>query len=174
MLNLDRDDHGWCFSIFLPGAALQTVAGALGVTGAQAHPASELPLIQWLPVIVWGAVIFTLSTSAFSAINTSRVIDPILLWLYPSMSGASVAFAHALVRKCGHFIEYGVLYCLLIRGPMAGRPYLALMLCAAYALCDEGHQMFVPGRTPSLYDVALDTTGAAFGGFFRLAIIEIV
>ncbi len=173
MLNLDRDDYGWCFPILLPGGAPQTVAGARGVTQAQAHQTSEFPLAEWLPVIIWGAVIFTLSTSAFSAINTARVIDPILLWLYPAMSGASVAFVHALVRKSGHFVEYGVLYCLLIRGPMAGRPYLALMLCAAYALCDEGHQIFVPGRTPSLYDVALDTTGAAFGGFLRLAILEI-
>jgi VanZ family protein len=31
----------------------------------------------------------------------------------------------------------------------------------------------VPGRTASLYDVALDTTGAAFGGFLRTAIGEI-
>jgi VanZ family protein len=143
------------------------------VSHPQSHQASESPLYKWLPVIVWGAVIFTLSTSAFTAANTARIIDPILLWLLPGLSGASLAVAHALVRKCGHFTEYAVLYCLLIRGPMAGRPYLALMLCMAYALCDEGHQMFVPGRTPSLYDVALDTTGAAFGGFLRAAVIEI-
>jgi VanZ family protein len=144
------------------------------VIQAQAHHAPESALVEWLPVIAWGAVIFTLSTSLFSAINTARVIDPILLWLYPSMSGATLATVHALVRKCGHFTEYGILYCLLIRGPMAGRPYLALMLCAVYALCDEGHQIFVPGRTASLFDVALDSTGAAFGGFLRLAILEIV
>jgi VanZ family protein len=29
-----------------------------------------------------------------------------------------------------------------------------------YAFSDEGHQLFVPGRTPSLYDVALDSSGA--------------
>jgi len=32
------------------------------------------------------------------------------------------------------------------------RPYLALMLCVVYALTDEGHQSFVPGRTASLYE----------------------
>jgi VanZ family protein len=174
MLKLERDDYGGCPSTLLPGGTPQAAAGARGVTQAQAHRASESALAEWLPVAVWGAVIFTLSTSAFSAANTARIIDPILLWLYPSMSAATLGTAHALVRKCGHFTEYGVLYCLLVRGPMAGRPYLALMLCAAYALCDEGHQIFVPGRTASLYDVALDTTGAAFGGFLRLAIIEIV
>jgi VanZ family protein len=174
MLNLDRDDHGGCLSILSPGGAPRAVAGARGVTQARARHVAESSLAEWLPVVVWGTVIFTLSTSAFSATNTARIIDPILLWLHPSLSGASLLMAHALVRKCAHFTEYGVLYCLLVRGPMAGRPYLALMLCAAYALCDEGHQIFVPGRTPSLYDVALDTTGAAFGGFLRQAIIEII
>jgi VanZ family protein len=173
MLNLDHDEVGGCVSNLSPGGAPPAAAGARGVSQARAHHASESPLVEWMPVIVWGAVIFTLSTSAFTAANTARIIDPILLWLDPQMSAMTLGVAHALVRKCGHFTEYGVLYCLLIRGPMAGRPYLALMLCAAYALCDEGHQIFVPGRTASLYDVALDTTGAAFGGFLRTAIGEI-
>lgn len=124
-------------------------------------------------MLVWGAVIFTASTSAFTAGNTAKFIDPIIVWFFPHISPSSLAVAHAMVRKCGHFTEYAVLYCLLVRGPMAGRPYMALMLCAAYALCDEGHQLFVPGRSASLYDVALDTTGAAFGGFVYATVSEI-
>ena len=58
-------------------------------------------------------------------------------------------------------------------GPMKERPYLALMLCVVYALTDEGHQVFVPGRTASLYDVALDSTGALFSHFLTTAIAEI-
>jgi len=42
-----------------------------------------------------------------------------------------------------------------------------------YALLDEGHQMFVPNRGPSLYDVALDSTGALFSRFLHAAVIEI-
>ncbi len=38
---------------------------------------------------------------------------------------------------------------------MVRRPYLALIICVVYALSDEGHQVFVPGRTASLYDLAL-------------------
>jgi VanZ family protein len=132
-----------------------------------------LALSEWLPVIVWGAVIFTLSTSAFSAANTSRFIDPILAWLVPGISGPSLYVAHALIRKSAHFTEYAILFWLLIRGPLERRPYMALLLCVAYALLDEGHQILVPGRTPSLYDVALDSTGAAFGGFLCSAVHEI-
>jgi len=135
---------------------------------------SELvSLREWIPVLVWGAVIFTLSTSAFSAINTVKVIDPIIRFLIPGLSSASVEVCHMLVRKSAHFTEYGILFWLLIRGPMVRRPYLALMLCVVYALTDEGHQVFVPGRTASLYDVALDSSGALFSHFLTTAIAEL-
>lgn len=138
---------------------------------------AELPaqsaLREWIPVIVWGATIFTLSTSAFTAANTARTIDPLLRWLLPGITAASIDVAHMLIRKTAHFTEYGVLFWLLVRGPMADRPYTALMLCVAYALLDEGHQTFVPGRTASLYDVALDSTGALFSHYLTTAIAEI-
>jgi VanZ family protein len=39
---------------------------------------------------------------------------------------------------------------------------LALLSAAAVAGLDEWHQMFLPGRTGTIRDVALDTTAAAF------------
>ena len=138
-----------------------------------AEPPEFSPLREWIPVLIWGAIIFMLSTSAFSAANTSRIIDPMLRLLIPGISAASVDVVHMLVRKAAHFTEYGILFWLLVRGPMAQRPYLALMLCVVYALTDEGHQVFVPGRTASLYDVALDSTGALFSHFLTTAIAEI-
>jgi VanZ family protein len=138
-----------------------------------ASPPEPMALRQWLPVIAWGAMIFCLSTSAFSAANTALIIDPILRWIFPGISAAAIDVGHMLVRKSAHFSEYGVLFWLLIRGPMAERPYLALMLCVVYALTDEGHQVFVPGRSASLYDVALDSSGALFSHFLITAITEL-
>ncbi len=139
-----------------------------------AEPPQLAPLGEWIPVILWGGLIFTLSTSAFSAANTIRVLNPMLRWMIPGITAASVDVCHMLVRKAAHFTEYGILFWLLVRGPMAQRPWLALMLCVVYALTDEGHQVFVPGRTASLYDVALDSTGALFSHFLTTAIGEIV
>jgi VanZ family protein len=138
-----------------------------------AESLSSSPLKIWLPVALWGLFIFTMSTSSFSALNTSRIIEPIMRWLFPLASPETISVLHALVRKCAHFTEYGVLFWLLWRGPMAGRPYVALAICVAYAFLDEGHQIFVPGRTPSLYDVALDSTGAVFSRYLNLAISEL-
>ena len=136
--------------------------------------AELITLREWIPVVVWGALIFALSTSTFSAVNTGKIIDPLLRLLIPGVTAASVDVGHMLVRKVAHFTEYGILFWLLVRGPMAERPYLALMLCIVYALTDEGHQVFVPGRTASLYDVALDSSGALFSHFLTTAITEIV
>ena len=138
-----------------------------------ADGASSPQALDWLPVAMWGLFIFMMSTSTFSALNTSKIIVPIMRWVFPLASKETISVLHALVRKSAHFTEYCVLFWLLLRGPMKGRPYLALGVCVVYAFLDEGHQMLVPGRTPSLYDVALDSTGALFSRFLSLAIAEL-
>lgn len=128
----------------------------------------------WLPVIIWCGVIFFASTSVFTAKHSAAMIEPILRWFFPAASAAAISATHAMVRKLGHFTEYAILFLLLYRGPMKRRAGWALILCVAYALTDEGHQMFVPTRTPSLYDVALDTTGALFSHFLHDGLTELL
>ena len=44
------------------------------------------------------------------------------------------------------------------------RFWLVALLCACiYAVTDEFHQSFVPGRDPSAYDVMIDSAGALLG-----------
>jgi len=131
-------------------------------------------LAAWGPVVLWGALIFVFSTSAFSAVNTARFIDPILAWLFPGISNPSIDLGHTLIRKLAHFTEYAILFWLLVRGPLAERPAAAMLICVSYALLDEFHQVFVMGRTASIYDVVLDSSGAMFSGFLRAALSEIV
>ncbi|MGO9449958.1 MAG: VanZ family protein [Candidatus Binataceae bacterium] len=139
--------------------------------------AVDLPLksssFEWLPIAIWAAVAFTFSTRLFSGANTLAIDAPILRWLFPAISSLCVGVMSLLVRKAAHFTEYAILFWLLVRGPLKGRPFAAMAICIGYALLDEGHQTFVPGRIASLHDVALDSTGAMFGGFLRVAISEI-
>lgn len=127
----------------------------------------------WALPFLWILTLFVLSSSLFSANNTSRLLEPVLRWLLPWASAATIGLIHGLIRKAAHFTNYGILFWLLIRGPLSGRPYVALSLCVLYAMLDEGHQIFVPGRTPSLYDVALDSSGALFSRFLNAAVAEI-
>lgn len=131
---------------------------------------SRQRVVAWLPVFVWCGMLFLLSTQMFSATNTGAVIEPILRWLWPTATATTISLTHAMLRKTAHFMNYAILFWLMYRGPMAGRPYTALGLCVIYAMLDEGHQMFVPGRTAALYDVALDSSGALFSRFFLMAL----
>jgi len=79
---------------------------------------------------------------------------------------ATVFEIHHVIRKCGHFTEYFILSLLVLRGMRAGRgdarivwALAAIAIVACYASLDEFHQSFVPGRTPAVADVLLDTIG---------------
>jgi VanZ family protein len=138
----------------------------------------------WLPVLVWMGIIFSASGDSASFQHSSRIIEPLMRWLFPHLSDASVHTTVVSVRKCAHLAEYAVLALLLWRAlrrePIRGHsPWrwskagLVLALVALYAASDEIHQAFVPSREASVWDVLLDTTGAAFGllclwGFRRL------
>lgn len=47
---------------------------------------------------------------------------------------------------------------------------VAFVACGAYALLDEWHQTFVPGRSPSLDDVERDVIGVSIGLLIWLVI----
>ena len=128
----------------------------------------------WLPVLVWMLVIFTGSTNAGSAENSSRFIAPVLRWLKPDISEAAVGAIILAIRKTALVAEYAILAALLWRALRAhGRgetrawswrqAVLALLLSALYAASDEFHQSFVKSREASVMDVGLDTAGASLG-----------
>ena len=124
-------------------------------------------LWRYGPLVFWILFISLASTDGFSASNTSRIVRPILLWLFPNLNEAKLAVAHFLVRKAGHLSEYAVLAFLARRAFItSSREFLqrywfqlGLLLVVIYALLDEFHQSFVPSRTPSIYDSAIDVAG---------------
>jgi VanZ family protein len=119
------------------------------------------------PLVLWMLFISFASTSEFSASKTSEILRPILLWLFPNLSEVHLAAAHFLTRKAGHFSEYAVLAVLARRAFITSshaflRRYwfqLGLLLVVLYGLLDEFHQSFVPSRTASIYDSAIDIAG---------------
>lgn len=98
-------------------------------------------LRNWLPVLIWAGLIF-----GFSSV--------------PDL-GTGLGGWDLVLRKLAHAAEYAVLGALLARA--TGRAGLAVALGALYALSDEIHQSFVPGRVGSPLDVAIDVVGVAIG-----------
>ena len=118
-------------------------------------------------LLLWLLFIFFASTTELSAANTDAVLRPLVRWFYPRLSEAKVAAIHLALRKLGHFSEYAVLACLARRAFItSSRAWLqqywfevGLLVIVVYALLDEFHQSFVPSRTASVYDSAIDVAG---------------
>ena len=128
----------------------------------------------WLPVLAWIALIFSASSDKHSYEHSSRIIEPLLRWLFPHLSESHVHDLHELLRKCAHLTEYAVLALLLWRGvrkPLKNDPRawdwrearLTLLMVMLYAATDEFHQQFVATRTSLVSDVFIDTAGGAAG-----------
>lgn len=124
-------------------------------------------LRQWGPAVAWTAVIAMFSTEHFSAPATSRIIVPLLNWLFPQASPDTLEMLHFAIRKSAHFTEYFILSLLLLRGIRGERAgwivawgLAAVAIAAGCAALDEAHQAFVPGRTASVWDVLIDSSGA--------------
>ena len=107
-------------------------------------------LTVWLPIVVWAAVIFTLSS-------------------IPNLS-TGLGTWDTILRKGAHLAEYAVLGALLYRA--LGREALALAAGITYAATDELHQHFVRGRHASPVDVAIDAVGVALGMLLWLRLRE--
>jgi VanZ family protein len=126
-------------------------------------------LKAWIAAILWLIVIAIESTAMLSADNTSRILYPILHYLF-GMDWPSFHYWHFYIRKGGHVIGYGVLSILLFRAWRATLPVLnnsrwtlswaaiALLGTAFVASLDEWHQSFIPSRTGRWQDVVLDTS----------------
>jgi VanZ family protein len=120
------------------------------------------------------AMIFVASGDSMSSQRSSRILEPLIHWLFPSLSPDAVAAAVFWIRKSAHLAEYAVLALLFWRArrkpvPKDPRPWswreawFALLCVALYAASDEFHQLFVPTREGKLHDVAIDSLGAVFG-----------
>jgi VanZ family protein len=160
-----------------PWPAPQThyrVAAAAGFLLPCAVPKLRSLVRYWLPLLVWMSVIFSASSDRMSFEHSSRIIGPFVHWLFPHLSDQAIHACVMFARKCAHLSEYAVLALLIWRAlrkppepnasswrwPDAG---MALSLAALYAASDEIHQTFVPSRQGSVWDVLVDTAGAAFG-----------
>ena len=121
------------------------------------------------PVALWVGVVLFASTGTFSASNTSRILRPLLLWLFPDITEAALMRAHFFTRKAAHVAEYAALALLAARAFLGSSkallrsrwPVFAFALVAAVALADEYLQSFNPARTGTPYDSLLDMAGGA-------------
>ena len=102
-------------------------------------------MFYWIPAIAWMAFIYYLSGRTGAELGS---IFPFIEDFNP-----------------GHILAYFILAWLVLwplRINNFSRPYLAaFLLCLFYGISDEIHQHFIPTRTPDVYDLFRDLSGAS-------------
>jgi VanZ family protein len=85
----------------------------------------------------------------------------------PSKAMPNFGLIDFLVKKGGHALGFGLLALSYYYGYTGNwfewkplRAISALILAALFAVTDEYHQSFVPGRQPSVTDIMIDVVGS--------------
>jgi VanZ family protein len=105
---------------------------------------STQTFFRWLPALFMMLLIFLVSAQ-------------------PSSQLPNFDWADGLVKKGGHAVGYAILALLYWRAFdfKDSKRWVAWLLAVLYALTDEFHQSFVPGRHPAIWDVMIfDNFGA--------------
>lgn len=137
--------------------------------------------LSWFGVVLWMSFIFFMSSrvgddSADLSGSFLGFFGPFVRIFAPRVEDASL---HVWIRKGAHLFEYMVLSILLINALRQHiedkrRVYLfAVVVSLMYAVSDEVHQAFVPGRSASMLDVGIDGLGALLGVLIFQVFVQI-
>lgn len=133
-----------------------------------------------LIAMVFGWMLFIFSMSAepaeVSSETSGNTIRGVLGFIYPGFRDLSEAQQNEIVDACQHFarklahfsiytvlgilLEVNALYHFKKKWQIS---ILAILAGVLYAVSDEIHQTFVPGRSGQVSDVVLDTVGVISG-----------
>jgi len=108
-------------------------------------------ILSWIYVIFWCVVIFF-----FSSI--------------PDLKIKQLGFWDFVLRKIAHITEYAILNILVLRAFIVSTDFskkriyiFSIIFSTFYALLDEIHQYFVPGRHFAITDLLIDFVGVIAG-----------
>lgn len=130
-------------------------------------------ILSWTLVILWMGLIFYLSHQPATESNQlstgiTEVIIQTIEKVAPNLE-LDIRSLNHIARKNAHFFAYLVLGVLVINALRVSgvRGYsrigLALLICVLYAISDEVHQIFIPGRSGEVRDVLIDSAGSSVG-----------
>lgn len=123
-------------------------------------------------VMIFG---FSAETATISSASSRSLLRFLFTTFYPGFSGMTpqeqmslILSLHGGVRTLAHFSEYvalGFFFFLFLSTfsqSIKKRAAIAAALCFLYAIFDEIHQLFVPGRSFEVTDILTDTIGVLF------------
>ena len=132
--------------------------------------------VAWVLVAAWAVVIFAMSAKSGLELDAGTgIVSMAKRWLAGVLSDL---FGQPVdPSPVGHFLEYLVFGALLVNALRhslaAGKTAFASVgIAAFYAVTDEFHQMFVPGRACDPADWLVDVTAVALAALIGWLILR--
>lgn len=141
-------------------------------------------------LLCWMVLIFVLSgenaddssqTSGKAVIKLISLFMPNFEELSESAQEEIKGMYQFVVRKVAHFTIYAILGILSVLNTVTSekislvkRFLISAVFCLGYAISDEIHQLFVPGRSCEIRDVLIDFTGALIGILFTMFLVHLL
>ena len=121
-------------------------------------------ILSLIFLILWCFLIFYFSNQSGSVSNhSSGLIVKIVRIIIPTGNIELLTF---IIRKLAHMFLYFMLTILTyncFKQFNFKKKYLIILFCFLYAISDEIHQIFVPGRACQLKDILIDSVGSITG-----------
>lgn len=149
----------------------------------------KLKYISGVPVVIIMAMIFFFSSKpAVISQESSLSITRAVVNVYEKITNVAIETADRMqllssldhvVRKTAHFLEYAALAASLVlnftiwKVDLRRNLGLSVLITTAYAITDEFHQTFIPGRSGQVSDVLLDSCGGITGALLFILLITI-
>ena len=146
-------------------------------------------VLCWAAAALWMALIFSFSAqpASESSETSSPFVRAYLSLFHPEYGSLSPTEQFELeeeasfrVRKTAHFSIYTILGALLFSAAARNvsasglKIPLSFLIGALYAVSDEIHQSFVPGRSCELRDMCIDSAGVLLGVLLCAGIASLI
>lgn len=145
----------------------------------------QIKIIKILLIVVWMITVFVFSgQQGTESGNTSRKFTVAIIQLLTgkelALDNPFIEGIQLIIRKLAHFTVYAIGGFLIVNyeytkeKTVKQKVLYSIVLGGGYAITDEIHQFFVPGRSGNIIDVGIDTLGVITGVLIYLVLRKVI
>ena len=134
----------------------------------------QIKIIKIILIIVWMGIVFGFSNQkGTKSSNTSRKVTVAVVQAVSDKTieenESLIEKTEKIIRKLAHYTIYTVggflimNYAYTTNLKAKEKAFYSIVFGAGYAVTDELHQFFMPGRSARIFDVGIDTLGVITG-----------
>ena len=136
----------------------------------------KLKAYRIVSIILLVAVMVTIfCLSAQDSTDSAEVSGSVVSWLYELFK---IDLPDGTVRTIAHCCEFAALGFLMINAIRSFKesfnPVLSVIISFGYAITDEIHQLYVPGRAFQLIDLTVDLLGITLGTIAFIILVKLI